>query len=203
MSGFDLPPIVLASGSPRRHELLASLGVDFTIVSPDVDESVRAGEAPRAYVERLARAKAAAIPRPDALVIAADTTVVLDDEIIGKPIDRHDARRLLRRLSGRAHVVHTGVAVSLDGHVEAEVVDTAVWFVDLSDADIDWYVATGEPDDKAGAYGMQGTGNVFVAAIDGSPSNVIGLPLATVMALARRLGVDLIAGPSPERGPAA
>lgn len=185
-------PIVLASGSPRRRELLGALGLTFEVVAPDVDESIVGDEEPRAYVERLARTKAAAVPRPDALVVAADTTVVVDGDIVGKPVDDADARAMLRRLSGRAHTVHTGVAVALGDRVVSDVVDTTVRFVELSDAEIDWYVATGEPADKAGAYGMQGTGNVFVAGIDGSPSNVIGLPVATVVALARALGVDLL-----------
>ncbi len=186
------PAVVLASGSPRRRDLIASLGLSFEIVVPDIDETTRPGEAPVDYVERLARDKAAAVARPGALIIAADTTVVLGGEIIGKPVDRADARSMLRRLSGRTHTVATGVALALESAVVAEVVETAVTFVALSDAAIDWYVATGEPGDKAGAYGMQGTGNAFVAAIAGSPSNVIGLPLATVITLAASLGVDLL-----------
>ncbi len=189
------PPIVLASGSPRRHELLASLGVQFDVVIPDIDEAVVDGEAAANYVTRLAIAKAGVVERPGSLVIAADTTVELHDEIIGKPFDRVEAQTMLRRLSGRTHRVHTGVAVAWGGRIASAIATTEVTFVDLTDADIAWYAATGEPDDKAGAYGMQGTGNVFVASISGSPSNVIGLPLATVVALARDLGVDLLRGP--------
>lgn len=198
------PPIILASGSPRRRDLLASLGIDFDVVIPDVDETQSPGEDPGSYVVRLARAKAAAVsdagpasgPRsgPGRLVIAADTTVALGEEIIGKPIDRADAERILRRLSGRTHSVYSGVALAYRDTVVSELVRTSVSFCDLSEADIEWYVATGEPDDKAGAYGMQGTGNVFVDRIDGNPSNVIGLPLPTVIALARELGVQLLGG---------
>ncbi len=186
------PRVVLASGSPRRRELLASIVAAFDVSVPDVDESVRGDESPEDYVERLALDKARAIVRPESLVIAADTTVVVDGRIIGKPIDRAHARAMLQQLSGVTHRVFTGVAVSIDDRVRSAVVTTDVTFVALSSADIDWYVETGEPDDKAGAYGMQGTGNAFVASIDGSPSNVIGLPLSTVVSLARDLGVDLL-----------
>jgi septum formation protein len=189
---MTVPPIILASGSPRRRDLLASLGLDFAVVAPDIDETERAEEAPGAYVERLARAKAAAVTPGDALVIAADTTVALDGRIIGKPGNRDDAARMLRELSGRTHTVHTAVACAWRDGVVANVVETEVTFVAMTDADILWYVATGEPDDKAGGYGMQGTGNVFVEHIDGSPSNVVGLPLPTVVRLARSLGVDLL-----------
>jgi len=189
---MNRPEVVLASGSPRRHDLLRSLGIAFRVVVPDVDESEQPAELPRQYVERIARCKVAAVSAPDALVIAADTTVALDGEIIGKPTDRADAARILRALSGRTHTVHTAVACSFDRRTVAAVVDTDVTFVPLSDDDIAWYVATGEPDDKAGAYGMQGTGNAFVERIDGSPSNVIGLPLPHVVTLARDLRVDLL-----------
>ncbi len=185
--------IVLASGSPRRAELLASLGVTFDIRPADVDETPRPDETPRDYVRRLAHTKAEAVGDVGSLVIAADTTVVLGGAIIGKPVDRDDARRILRSLAGRTHTVHTGVAVRLGDRVADDVVDTDVTFTPIADAALDWYLATEEPYDKAGAYGMQGTGNVFVASIHGSPSNVIGLPLATVVAIARGLGVDLLA----------
>ena len=194
----DSPRVVLASGSPRRRELLASLGIEPIIRVPDVDETLRDGETPRGYVVRLACEKAAVVAAhadvtAGDLVFGADTTVVLDGAIIGKPTNRADAAAILRRLSGRTHQVHTGVAARLGGRVESTVVDTDVTFVSLSDDDIAWYVATGEPDDKAGAYGMQGTGTVIVASIDGSPSNVIGLPLPAVVELAARLGVRLLA----------
>ncbi len=185
-------PVVLASGSPRRAELLRSLGIAFDISPPDVDEHVRPGEGPRHYVRRVARAKASAAMREGALIVAADTIVVLHGTIIGKPIDRDDARTILRSLAGRTHTVSTGVALAFGGAFAEDVIDTAVTMAAITDADLDWYVTSGEPDDKAGAYGMQGTGNVFVERISGSPSNVIGMPLATVVRLARSLGVELL-----------
>jgi len=194
---------VLASGSPRRFELLAGLGLAFELRPADLDESVRPGEPGPAYVERLAREKAAAVAVSGELVIAADTTVDLDGELLGKPTDDTDARRLLQRLSGRTHRVHTGVCVhrepTVPGHavVCSTVVTTAVTFAELSDAWIDWYVGTGEPLDKAGGYGMQGSAALFVARIDGSPTNVIGLPLDTVAALVEESGTDLFAFSHP------
>lgn len=189
--------VVLASGSPRRRQLLASIGVPFDCVVPDVDESHRAGESPTDYVARLALAKARAVAAPAhpmparVMVIAADTTVELDGDVIGKPTDVADARRTLTRLSGRSHHVHTGVAVALGDRVEHDVVTTAVTFVALSAADLDWYLATGEAMDKAGAYGLQGAAGRFVARVDGSVSNVVGLPLAELAALAARVGRPL------------
>jgi septum formation protein len=178
--------VVLASGSPRRAQLLALLGVAFEVRPADLDESVLSGEDAMVYVERLARAKAAAAAGVGDLVIAADTTVELDGEILGKPIDADDAARMLRLLSGRAHRVHTGLAVA----ERSMVVTTVVRFVELTDADIAWYVGTGEPLDKAGAYAIQGAGGAFVAAIDGSASNVVGLPLAELIVLLRAAGFD-------------
>jgi len=180
----DLPGLVLASGSPRRRELLAQLGLTFTIVSPDVDETPHPGERPIHLVRRLARAKAAAVG--GAVVLAADTTVELDGDNLGKPADVDDARRMLRRLSGRAHRVHTGIAVRVGSDVAAEVVTTIVTFVALQPPVIDWYVGTGEPLDKAGAYAIQGAGGVFVEHVRGSVSNVVGLPLTTVARLLER-----------------
>jgi septum formation protein len=176
--------LVLASGSPRRSELLARLGVPFDVVPADVDETPLTGERPLELVRRLAVAKAAAVDGDP--VLAADTTVEVDGEILGKPVDADDARRMLARLSGRSHRVHTGVAVRRGGQVEVEVCTTIVTFVPLTGASIDWYLSTGEPFDKAGAYAVQGAGGVFVETIQGSVSNVVGLPLATV---ARLLGV--------------
>jgi septum formation protein len=195
--------MVLASGSPRRFELLAGLGLAFELRPADLDEAVLPGETGPAYVERLAREKAAAVAAPGELVIAADTTVDLDGELLGKPADDGDAHRLLRRLSGRTHHVHTGVCVrrspATPGHpvVCSTVVTTAVTFAELSDGWIDWYVGTGEPFDKAGGYGMQGSAALFVAHIDGSPTNVIGLPLDTLAALVEQAGTDLFAFASP------
>jgi len=174
--------LVLASGSPRRRELLAQLGVAFDVVSPDVDETPREGEAPVALVARLGGAKATAVAagRPDAVIVAADTVVDVDGIALGKPGTDDEARHMLRLLSGRRHLVHTGVAVAAAGRVRVETVSTAVEIAEFTAGDIDWYVATGEPHDKAGAYAVQGAGGVFVVAVDGSPSNVVGLPLATV-----------------------
>lgn len=186
---------VLASASPRRRELLADLGLAFKVRPADIDESVQPGESGPVYVERLARAKALAVADTDELVLAADTTVDLDGDLLGKPVDADDARSLMRRLSDSTHHVHTGVAaviVSDDGpHVASTVVTTAVTFAPVPDEWIDWYIDTGEPFDKAGGYGMQGAAAIFVHRIDGSPSNVIGLPLDAVATLVARLGVDL------------
>ncbi|HAP76873.1 MAG TPA: septum formation inhibitor Maf [Acidimicrobiaceae bacterium] len=188
--------VVLASSSPRRRELLERLGLTFRIASPDIDETPLPGESPIAYVTRLAVEKAHAVAAADdELVIAADTTVEADGLILAKPNEAADAHAaavaMLRRLSGRTHATHTGVAVRLGDRTEHEVVTTEVTFVTLSDADIEWYIATGEPLDKAGAYAVQGAGGVFVERIDGSVSNVVGLPLHTVARLAAGLGVSL------------
>lgn len=186
---------VLASASPRRRELLADLGLAFVVRPADIDESVQPGESGPVYVERLARAKALAVADTDELVLAADTTVDLDGDLLGKPVDADDARSLMRRLSDSTHHVHTGVAaviVSDDGpRVASTVVTTAVTFAPVPDEWIDWYIDTGEPFDKAGGYGMQGAAAIFVHRIDGSPSNVIGLPLDAVASLVAQLGVDL------------
>jgi septum formation protein len=161
------------------------LGVSFTVRAADVDETPSAGERPRDLVARLAAAKAAVVDGP--LVLAADTTVEVDGEILGKPVDGADARRMLRRLSGRTHHVHTGVAARAGERLELDVVTTAVTFVPLVPTAVDWYVATGEPFDKAGGYAVQGVGGVFVESIRGSVSNVVGLPLAPTVDLLRRL----------------
>ena len=193
----DSPEIVLASASPRRLELLDRLGVEPTVLPPDIDETPLPAEAADAYVVRLAVAQAAAVAATltgDALVIAADTTVEIDGDILAKPLDAVDAAVMLRRLSGRRHRVFTGVAVRRGDDVRSEVVATGVRFAALTEADIDWYVGTGEPLDKAGAYALQGAGGVFVEAVEGSVSNVVGLPLHTVVRLAAGLGVRLVAG---------
>ena len=192
--------IVLASSSPRRHELLARLGLTFAIAHPDIDETPRPGEDPIDYVSRLAVEKADAVRAPaDALVIAADTTVEVDGDILGKPEDPAEARAMLRRLSGRSHVTHTAVAARLDGATVHDAITTSVTFVELTDADIEWYVATGEPLDKAGAYAVQGAAGAFVERIDGSVSNVVGLPLHLVTRLAAQLGVRLLVPPAELR----
>jgi septum formation protein len=183
---------VLASASPRRKQLLGELGFTFDILSPDIDESVRSAEPADAYVLRLAREKAAQVAgraggRP---VLAADTTVVLDGEILGKPGSKDEARAMLTKLSGRTHDVFTGVALA--GAAPAStLVRTQVTFRPLSAAEIHWYVETGEPMDKAGAYAIQGKAAAFVARIDGSPTNVIGLPLGEALELLARAGVKL------------
>jgi septum formation protein len=177
--------LILASSSPRRHLLLTDAGVTFTVASPDIDETPRDGERPVFYVERLAREKAAAVE--GAFVLAADTTVECDGIILGKPVDDADARLMLRSLSGRSHFVHTGVAVRRGSEVASLSVSTEVTFIELID-DIDWYVGTGEPSDKAGAYALQGAAARFVATIKGSVSGVIGLPMAETLALLRAMG---------------
>jgi septum formation protein len=184
--------IVLASGSPRRQELLEQIGLTFTITAPNVDESQLPDEAPVAYVGRVAVDKVNAVAAGKSLVIAADTTVELDGEVIGKPLDSDDARVMLRRLSGRTHAVHTGVALRLGDRCLTATATSLVTFAPLSSETIEWYVATGEPLGKAGAYAIQGAGTVLVEKVEGSVSNIIGLPLYNVVALAAELGVNLL-----------
>ena len=176
------PRILLASASPRRSELLRQVGIAHEVRPVDVDESVRPGEAPSAYVLRLAEAKAAELwrqlgPGERRPVLAADTTVALGDEILGKPADHADAVRILGRLSGRSHEVHTAVAVLHDGGANARISTSTVEFRPLTRVEIDWYWRTGEPVDKAGAYGVQGHAAVFIRHLAGSYSGVMGLPL--------------------------
>ncbi|MCU1366200.1 MAG: Septum formation protein Maf [Ilumatobacteraceae bacterium] len=186
--------IVLASASPRRSDLLAQLGVRFTIEPSDIDETELPGEDPVAYVRRLAVEKAAVLEGDDGtVVIAADTTVDVDGVILAKPVDTSDARRMLRLLSGRTHAVHTGIAVRRGHLVESAVTSTRVTMVEIDDVHLDWYVATGEPFGKAGAYALQGAGSLLVERVEGSVSNVIGLPLAALDELLGRLGVSLAA----------
>jgi septum formation protein len=184
--------LVLASGSPRRRELLSAAGFTFDVQAVDVDERRGSGEAPAAYVDRLARAKAqaAAVRDPDSVVIGADTVVVVDDEVLGKPRDGSDATRMLRLLSGRAHEVLTGVAVTFRDRTTSHVERTTVWFAPLSERDVAWYVATGEPMDKAGAYAIQALGSRFIPKIEGSYSNVVGLPVAAVVGLLARAAIS-------------
>jgi len=185
--------VVLASGSPRRHELLCQIGVSFATRVPDIDESPHCGERPADYVRRVAREKAtAAHPGPDELVIAADTTVDVDSSILAKPADAVEAAAMLRTLSGRTHLVHTGVSMHRAGHELTDVCSSSVEFVPLDETTIDWYIATGEPFGKAGAYAVQGAGAALVSSVTGSVSNVIGLPLHLVVELARQLGVELL-----------
>jgi septum formation protein len=184
--------LVLASSSPRRRELLSSLGISFEVKGADIDESVRPEESPPAYVERLAREKAAAVAArfPGALVLAADTSVVLDEQILGKPTDVADAERMLAALSGRGHSVLTGVAVA--GPLErSRVIGTEVRFRQLAAREIAWYARTGEPMDKAGAYAIQGIAGAFISEIRGSPTNVVGLPLWETVELLQQAGFPL------------
>lgn len=183
-------PLILASASPRRADLLTAAGFAFVVRSAEVDESLVAGEAPEAYVRRLALAKAQAVAAaPGEVVLAADTAVVVDGEVLGKPVDADDAVRMLGRLSGRSHDVLTGVALVGDGRTIVEVARTAVRFHDLTASEMAWYAATGEPYDKAGGYAVQGLASRFVAAIEGSHSNVVGLPVDLVYRLLTELGV--------------
>jgi septum formation protein len=185
--------LVLASASPRRLDLLRTIGLDPVVRPVDADEAPLPGEGAIDHVTRLAEMKARAGGGPGAaeVVLAADTIVALDGVLLGKPADADEARRTLRSLSGRSHEVHTGVTVRSTTGAWTTVVTTAVRFRDLTDAEIDWYVRTGEPLDKAGAYGIQGAAAVFVTSIDGSASNVIGLPLAETAALLRAAGLTV------------
>lgn len=178
--------LVLASASPRRRELLAGAGLEFEVRPADIDETPHPAESPAAYVRRLSIEKSAAVARAGELVIAADTTVAIDGSILEKPVDVGDAARMLRLLSGRSHHAHTGVTVAGHDALETTVVTTSVTFVDLTDEMIGWYVGTGEASDKAGAYGIQGAAAAFVRRVDGSVTNVIGLPLAETLQMLRR-----------------
>ena len=206
--------LILASASPRRADLLRSAGYTFDVVVSDVDESPHPGESPSTYVRRLAADKSAAglgriaaglkactttgaettaglkactTPGGDAIILGADTTVVVDDEILGKPFDDEDAARMLRRLSGRAHQVLTGVSLRQGAYEVGRVETTSVVFRPLTGEEIAWYVASGEGRDKAGGYAIQGLAARFTPSIAGSYSNVVGLPLACVDELLRSL----------------
>ena len=186
--------LVLASASPRRADLLREAGIAFQAAPAHIDEAEGFGESPESYVGRLAREKAEAVwrARPGSYVLGADTTVVVDDAILAKPADAADAARMLRLLSGRAHRVLTGVCLlGPSGFSRAAVVSTTVTFGRLSEADIAWYVGTGEPLDKAGAYAVQGGASRFVQRIDGSFSNVVGLPMELVSGWCRAAGIQV------------
>jgi septum formation protein len=184
---LDIAPFVLASGSPRRRQLLEQLGLVFEVRPADIDETPGSDESPTDYVRRLSIEKASAVDADGAIVVAADTTVEIDGQILEKPLDDDDARRMLRLLSGHTHHCHTGVTIRRQEWSETIVVTTAVVFSDLGDDVIDWYVASGEATDKAGAYGIQGIAGAFVERLDGSVTNVIGLPLAQTLALLHRV----------------
>ncbi len=182
-------PIVLASASPRRRQLLELLGLSAEVVPSNIDETWRNGEAPAAHAERLAREKVSALHRPEAAVVGADTIVVIDGVILGKPADAAEARATLRRLAGREHEVFTAVAVAHGGRTASGVVRTTVRFRALDDATIAEYVATGEPMDKAGAYGIQGYGAVLVERIEGDYFTVMGLGLVLLVDLLELVGL--------------
>jgi septum formation protein len=192
--------IVLASASPRRRELLAILGLDFELGTSGVPEDTQPGESPAESAVRLARQKAEAVASrfPDALVLGADTVVVSGREILGKPVDAEDARRMLRLLCNRWHFVITGVALldSKNGGREARFVETGVRMADYSHADIEDYVSSGEPLDKAGSYAIQGLGGRLVARIEGCYTNVVGLPVCEVAEMLRGFGVTVPAVPA-------
>ncbi len=185
VKGLRLPRIVLASGSPRRAEIMNSVGWEFVKTVPDVDESVVDGEAPEDYVQRLAGEKALAVAasHPGGIILAADTTVVLEGEIIGKPVDLDDARRMIERLSGNWHEVLTGVAVTRNGDEKIGMQRTRVKFAEMTDDEIDFLVEKGEPLDKAGAYAVQAQAALFIEGIEGDYWNVVGLPISLVYRL--------------------
>jgi septum formation protein len=183
--------LILASASPRRADLLREAGYVFEVEPADVDESELAGEPPAAYVVRVAGMKARAIAarHPDEMILAADTTVVVDGAMLAKPAGDADAARMLGLLSGRTHEVLTGVVMVRAGRESSAVVGTRVRFRPLTAAEIAWYVASGEPKVKAGAYGVQGLAARFVESVDGSYSNVVGLPVGEVRALLEAEGL--------------
>jgi septum formation protein len=191
---MSLDFIYLASGSPRRRELLQQIGVPFRVVGTAVDEAVRAGEAPAAYVERLAADKAGAgwagsRDEADVPVLAADTAVVVDGKALGKPVDRQDAEDMLRQLSGRTHEVLTAIALLTVNGLESRISRSEVTFRSLAAQEIRHYWETGEPADKAGAYAIQGRAAVFIADLRGSYSGVMGLPLFETAELLSKAGV--------------
>ena len=197
------PRLILASASPRRRELLARLGLPFAVRVPAVDERPLPGEVPEALVRRLALAKARAVAaqEPGALVLGADTLVVLEGEVFGKPAGREEALAMLGRLSGRTHEVLTAVAVAGPRGEEALVQRSRVTFRALCPGEAAWYWSTGEPADKAGAYAVQGSGAVFIRRLEGSPSGVMGLPLCETAVLLAAHGLDPLGsdpkGPEP------
>ena len=185
------PILILASASPRRAAILTALGIPFRTVVPSVDETLLPGESGAAAAERLARAKADAVAPQDLPVLAADTLVVCDGAVLGKPATPDEAARMLRTLSGRSHEVVSGICVAIGGTLRSGVETTTVTFAAMDEAEIAWYVATGEPLDKAGAYHVDGRGALFVSAVSGSPSNVAGLPVRLMLRLAKEAGVRL------------
>ncbi|HWP42198.1 MAG TPA: Maf family protein [Blastocatellia bacterium] len=188
--------VILASASPRRAEMLDILGVSFETVPSNVNERPHPDEAPADYIIRVSRAKVIDVARKQdrGLIIGADTIVVVDGKLLGKPDDPADAERMLRLLSGRWHAVMTGVAL-YDAGTKREVVDydkTLVRFAQLTDKEIEWYIGSGEPVDKAGGYAIQGKGAIFIEEIAGNYHNVVGLPIPLVYRLAKRLGYSFV-----------
>ncbi|HET7583611.1 MAG TPA: Maf family protein [Gemmatimonadaceae bacterium] len=193
MTAPNAPPrVILASASPRRRDLLDMIGIAHEVMPANIDESYLPGEDPCTHAERLAREKGARIAaaNPESVVISADTIVVLDGAILGKPADADEAARTLRLLSGRTHTVFTAVCVARNGELRSAVEEVAVRFRALTDEEIAAYVRTGEPMDKAGAYGIQGYGATIVARIEGDYFAVMGLPLMRLILLAREMGLD-------------
>ena len=186
--------IILASQSPRRQELLARMGLTFTVCPADIEEVIDPGLTPRQVVMSLSRQKAEAVAagRPDALVIAADTIVVLDGKILGKPRSVGEAREMLTALSGREHHVCTGFTLQRRERVETGCEESHVWFRELTGAEIDAYIATGEPMDKAGAYGIQGYGALLVKGIHGDYFNVMGLPVCRLGQALKDFGISCL-----------
>jgi nucleoside triphosphate pyrophosphatase len=189
------PPVILASASPRRRELLSLIGIAHDVLPSNIDETYLPGEVPSTHAERLAREKTAAVDRPDAVVIGSDTIVVVDGDVLGKPRDEAHAAEMLRRLSGRSHIVMTGVAVRWRGRIESGVEEVGVTFRTLRDEIIERYIATGEPMDKAGAYGIQGYGATIVSRVDGDYFAVMGLALGKLVSLFGKLGLSYDFGP--------
>ncbi|MGA0418035.1 MAG: Maf family protein [Ilumatobacteraceae bacterium] len=183
--------LVLASGSPRRRDMLLGLGLEFIVDPADIDEGVHPSEAPLAYVRRVASSKATTVAARhlSSVVLAADTTIDLDGAVLAKPADTTDAVRMLEALSGREHLAHTAVAIAAGGLLNVVDVTTTVRMRPLDRAEIDWYVATGEPLDKAGAYAIQGGAAAFVESVSGSVSNVVGLPMAETVVALRAAGI--------------
>lgn len=186
-----MPRVILASSSPRRRDLLTLIGIAHEVLPADVNETLLPGERPAAHAERLARAKALTIAQgePSAIVIGADTIVVVDGEVLGKPADESDASRMLRMLSGRTHTVLTAVAVALEGRIVAAVEEVKVTMRQLNDDEIAGYIATREPMDKAGSYGIQGIGATIVTKVEGDYFAVMGLSLVRLIALMNQLGI--------------
>lgn len=184
--------LILASGSPRRLELLRSIGIEPTVIPSQIEERLEPGESPREYVTRLSEEKAVSVGRnhPDEWIVAADTIVVLDGEILEKPLSENDAAAMLGRLSGRTHAVLTAVTLHRQQvHTETIVTKTDVKISDMQNDEIAWYLSTGESMDKAGAYAAQGAGALFIDELNGSYSNVVGLPLAMFYRMMKRVGI--------------